>query len=36
MFLSLNHQKLDVYKTAREFVKECYQATFTFPADERL
>ncbi|MFB9841446.1 four helix bundle protein [Mucilaginibacter ginsenosidivorans] len=35
MFLHLNHQKLEVYTVARQFVKECYFATNQFPADER-
>ncbi len=35
MFLHLNHQKLEVYTIARQFVKECYFATNKFPAEEK-
>jgi len=33
MFLQLNHQKFDVYKATRAFVKECYLAVKDFPAE---
>lgn len=35
MFLHLNHQKLEVYSIARQFVKECYFATNRFPSEEK-
>jgi four helix bundle protein len=35
MFLSLNHQKLDIYGTSRLFVRECYRLTNCLPAEER-
>ncbi|MBS1501917.1 MAG: four helix bundle protein [Bacteroidetes bacterium] len=35
MFLNLNHQKLEVYSVARQFVKECYFVTNHFPAEEK-
>ena len=36
MFLKLNHQKLDVFNTARQFVSECYKMTNILPADEKF
>src|SRR5438093_5618503 len=36
MFLQLNHQQLDVYKIARTFVKNCYEATKLFPPEEKF
>ena len=36
MFLTLNHQKLDLYGFSRKFVKECYQLTNQIPADEKF
>ena len=36
MFLSLNHQRLEVYKATRAFVKECYLASKEFPQEERF
>ncbi|NOT51518.1 MAG: four helix bundle protein [Chitinophagaceae bacterium] len=36
MFLTLNHQKLDIYSISKEFVFECYQLTLTFPAEEKF
>jgi four helix bundle protein len=36
MFLQLNHQNLEVYKTSRLFVTECYRLTQTFPPDEKF
>ena len=36
MFLSLSHQKLDVYAVVKALVKECYRVTKTFPAEERF
>lgn len=35
MFLKLNHQKLDVYSTARELVIACYRLSDILPAEER-
>ncbi len=35
MFLSLNHQKLEVCKVSRIFVKECYELTHLLPETER-
>jgi four helix bundle protein len=35
MFLTLNHQKLEVYKISRTFVKECYKITNFLPTGER-
>lgn len=36
MFLTLNHQKLEVFITARQFVLHCYQLTKVLPAEERF
>ena len=36
MFLTLNHQKLDLYSFSRTFVLECYKLTKTFPTDEKF
>lgn len=36
MFLTLNHQKLNVYITARQFVLECYRFSKLLPTDERF
>lgn len=36
MFLTLNHQKLDVYSASRQFVKECYQLTKHLPSEEKF
>lgn len=35
MFLTLNHQKLDVYKVSIDFVYECYTFTKILPSEER-
>lgn len=35
MFLSLNHQKLDIYGISRSFVHECYRLTNSLPIEER-
>ena len=35
MFLTLNHQKLDIYQVSRSFVFECYRMTKTLPPEER-
>ncbi len=36
MFLTLNHQKLDVYKASKNFVFECYKVSKSLPADEKF
>ena len=36
MFLKLNHQKLEVFIVARQFVLECYKLSNTLPAEERF
>ena len=36
MFLTLNHQKLDVYSVSKFFVAECYKVTKHFPPDEKF
>ncbi|HET9824887.1 MAG TPA: four helix bundle protein [Chitinophagaceae bacterium] len=36
MFLTLNHQKLDIYNVSRLFVLECYKLTKQLPAEERF
>jgi four helix bundle protein len=36
MFLKLNHQKLQVYTVARQFVFECYRLTKSLPTDEKF
>jgi four helix bundle protein len=36
MFLTLNHQRLDVYSHSRSFVLECYRLTKSLPADEKF
>lgn len=36
MFLKLNHQKLEVFIAARQFVLECYKLSNTLPAEERF
>lgn len=36
MFLTLNHQKLDVYSFSKLFVLECYKLTKISPADEKF
>lgn len=36
MFLTLNHQKLDIYGISRLFVLECYKLTKNLPSDERF
>jgi four helix bundle protein len=36
MFLTLNHQKLDIYQFSRAFALECYKLTKNFPAEERF
>jgi four helix bundle protein len=36
MFLTLNHQKLDLYCFSRKFVLECYKLTKHLPPDEKF
>jgi len=36
MFLQLNHQKLDVFATAKSFALECYRFTRLLPTEERF
>ena len=36
MFLTLNHQKLEVYVTSRLFVMECYRLSRLLPAEEKF
>ncbi len=36
MYLTLHHQKLDVFVASRQFVVECYKLTTLLPADERF
>ena len=36
MFIKLNHQSLDVYKTVSELTKEIYKVSVELPADERF
>ena|SRR5436190_7247682 len=36
MFLTLNHQKLDIYGASRQFVLECYKLTKFLPENERF
>lgn len=36
MFLTLNHQKLEVFSASKEFVFECYRITKLFPDSEKF
>lgn len=36
MFLTLNHQKLDIYGASRVFVSECYKLTKSLPDNEKF
>lgn len=36
MFLTLNHQKLDIYSISKLFVFECYRITRSFPVEEKF
>lgn len=36
MFLSLNHQRLNIYTFSKEFVLECYRLTKVLPPDEKF
>lgn len=36
MFLTLNHQKLDLYSISKTFVSECYKLTRSFPVEEKF
>ena len=36
MFIKLNHQSLEVYKTIRELIKEIYFISIKLPSDEKF
>ncbi len=36
MFLTLNHQKLDIYSASRTFVLQCYKLTKSLPPEEKF
>ena len=36
MFIKLNHQSLDVYKSVRELIKEIYLISIKLPAEEKF
>jgi hypothetical protein len=36
MFITLNHQKLEISSTSRQFVLECYKLTKFLPIDEKF
>lgn len=36
MFLTLNHQKLEVYAASKSFVLECYRFSKHLPSDEKF
>jgi four helix bundle protein len=36
MFLTLNHQKLDVYQASNSIVLECYRLSRSLPSDEKF
>ena len=36
MFLTLNHQKLEIYTSSKQFVLECYKLTKSLPAEEKF
>ena len=36
MFLTLNHQKLDVYTTSKQFVLDCYMLSKRLPSEEKF
>lgn len=36
MFLTLNHQKLDIYSISKSFVFECYKLTKSLPVEEKF
>jgi four helix bundle protein len=36
MFLTLNHQKLDVYQASKGFVLECYRLSKSLPPEEKF
>ena len=36
MFLPLNHQKLDVYISSKQFVSQCYKLTKILPQEEKF
>jgi four helix bundle protein len=36
MFLTLNHQKLDIYSISKTFLFECYKLTKSLPIEEKF
>ncbi len=36
MFLTLNHQKLDIYSASKDFVVECYKLSKQLPIEEKF
>ena len=36
MFLTINHQKLNVYQASKSFVLECYKLSKSLPSDEKF
>ncbi len=36
MFLTLNHQNLDIYQSSKNFVLECYKLTKILPTEEKF
>jgi four helix bundle protein len=36
MFLTLNHQKLDIYQVSKLFVLECYKLSKALPTEEKF
>ncbi|MBK7427929.1 MAG: four helix bundle protein [Saprospiraceae bacterium] len=36
MFLTLNHQKLDIYQSTQQLVFECYKLSIQMPAEEKF
>ncbi len=36
MFLTLNHQKLDIYKISTQLISECYAFTRKLPTEEKF
>jgi four helix bundle protein len=36
MFLTLNHQKLDIYQVSKKFVFECYKLSKVLPPEEKF
>lgn len=36
MFLTLNHQRLEIYSASRELIFECYRLTLMLPGEEKF